>query len=393
VFIFAERLTARLDPPPPAWLAGFAAHVAARFTSGYALRLLRELAGLLQDGTRTPTVLLERARTPGSSIGPLARALEEFFVQAGLALPLDQAERLAKARRQRRIEAVPAPFRPAVAAFTEAQLRARERARRASTRAVTDHTIEKRLAAVRDFACHLVAHRPVVIGWELVTADDVERFLARCDPGQRQSALGALRAFFAWARSRRLILVDPAQALRVPTPRTYRGATVDARQQRRLFRRWTAATEPVHPHEAFLGLMALLHGATCAELRGLRLQDVDRAARTIRLGKRPHPLPLDPVSWAALEASLAYRQRLGAVNPHVIVTQASAARRSLASDAYLRQVLRPAGVSRRLLRSTRLVAMVHTLDPRLVAGAFGLQPKDALRYLGDDVDPARLANP
>ena len=54
-----------------------------------------------------PQALLERARRPGRSMGSLARALEDYFTAEGLALPTDQAERLAAGRRQRRIDAVP----------------------------------------------------------------------------------------------------------------------------------------------------------------------------------------------------------------------------------------------------------------------------------------------
>ncbi len=50
-------------------------------------------------------------------MGTLARALENFFTDHGLALPTDQAGRLAAGRRQRRVDAVPAALRPAVKAF------------------------------------------------------------------------------------------------------------------------------------------------------------------------------------------------------------------------------------------------------------------------------------
>ncbi|MFD5330052.1 integrase, partial [Streptomyces sp. NPDC127092] len=84
--------------------------------------------------------MLERSRQPGRSMGSLARALENYFTEHGLAMPTDQPERLAAGRRQRRIDAIPESLRPAVASFADHLLRARERARRAGTRPRSDLT-------------------------------------------------------------------------------------------------------------------------------------------------------------------------------------------------------------------------------------------------------------
>src|SRR5207253_1357067 len=81
----------------------------------------------------------------GRSMGPLARSLETFFTEHGLALPTDHAEQLAAGRRQSRVDAVPGPLRPAVAGFAGSMLAARQRARRAGTRPRTDKTIETAL--------------------------------------------------------------------------------------------------------------------------------------------------------------------------------------------------------------------------------------------------------
>lgn len=74
-----------------------------------------------------------------------------------------------------------------------------------------------------------------------------------------------LRQFFAFARSRRLVLVDPTRGLTGTEPRAFRGTTLTLDQQRSLFRRWTTETGP-HPHEALVGMLALLHGASSAEI-------------------------------------------------------------------------------------------------------------------------------
>ncbi|MFF4607826.1 hypothetical protein ACFY12_34450 [Streptomyces sp. NPDC001339] len=43
-----------------------------------------------------------------------------------------------------------------------------------------------------------------------------------------------------------------------------------------------------------------------------------------------------------------------------------------------------------MIRSTRLVDLVNTMDPKLVAAAFGMDPQAVLIYLGDHVDEGRL---
>ncbi|BBX22952.1 hypothetical protein MTER_23630 [Mycolicibacter terrae] len=46
----------------------------------------------------------------------------------------------------------------------------------------------------------------------------------------------------------------------------------------------------------------------------------------------------------------------------------------------------------RTVRSTRLVDLVNTMYPKLVAVAFGMAPEAAMIYLADHVDPTRLPN-
>jgi site-specific recombinase XerD len=324
---------------------------------------------------------------PGRSMGSLARALEDYFTVEGLALPTDQAERLATGRRQRRINAVPAPLRPAAARFCEHMLAARQRARRAGTRPRTDHTIETALAIVRDLARFLAIQRGKQ-DWALADVHDIEAFLATL-PNARRRRLTVLRQFFRFTRTQKIILADPTRSLTATAPRGFTGQTIALDQQRALFRRW--ATSPdAHPHEALLGILALLHGASSSEVRNLHATGIDAAARTIRLGKRPHPVPLDPASWQVLQRCLAHRDDQRTANPHVIVTKGTKAGRSPASTAYTSHVLAPCGVPPRMLRCTRLADLVNTMDPKLVAAAFGMNPEGVMIYLADHVDDGRL---
>lgn len=105
-------------------------------------------------------------------------------------------------------------------------------------------------------------------------------------------------------------------------------------------------------------------------------------------------MPLDLLSFAALERCLGHRQQLGTDNPHVIVTRGTRAHRTPASQPYLSHVLDAAGVSPSPLRQTRLAELTHRLDPRLVAAAFGMTPEGALHYLigAVDIEAAAFAN-
>jgi site-specific recombinase XerC len=198
-------------------------------------------------------------------------------------------------------------------------------------------------------------------------------FLA-AGPGNRKSKLAALRQFFAWARTRKLVLADPTRGLTARGPLGFRGPTVALPLQRQLFRRWRGSKD-AHPHESVTGLLALLHGATCAELRGLVITDIDAAAQAIQLGRRPAPTPLDPATWTAVQRCLDHRAQLGTANPHVVVTRQTKSTREPASAYYLSHILDAAGVRPQLLRSTRLAELVNTLDPKLVSAAFGMRPE------------------
>ncbi|MES4905110.1 MULTISPECIES: site-specific integrase, partial [unclassified Streptomyces] len=215
---------------------------------------------------------MSRSRRLGRSMGSFARALEDFFTLNGLAVPTDQAERLAAGRRKRRIDAVPEPLRPAVAAFDASRMRAQERARRAGTRPRSNHTLETALATLRDLALFLVDHRGKN-DWALSEVHDVEAFLATL-PRARKRRLTVLRQFFRFARSQHIVLVDPTLTLTAKEPNGFRGRTLTLDQQRELFRRWTT-DEQVHPHEALVGMLALLHGASSSEVRLLQVTDLD----------------------------------------------------------------------------------------------------------------------
>jgi len=372
---------------PPVWLLDFVAFLAGRHCPSRAATMIGVLARLLADDhPNDPHAVLDRARRPGRSIGSLARGLQDFFTEQRLASPTDHPERLAAGRRQRRIDATPQSLRPAVQAFADSLLQNRQRARTAATRPRTDHTIEAALRTVRDLAVFLT-HRDKA-DWALVDVSDIEAFIAAA-PGAGKSRLTHSRQFFRFARTRRIVLVDPTRGLSVSTPRGFTGTTLTLDQQRELFHRWTS-DPAVHPHEALLGVLALLHGAASIEVRMIRLDDIDVRRGTVRLGHRPQPVPLDPTTWAVLERCLAHRQSQCTQNPHLVVTRGTKAGNQAASTAYFSHLLDPAGVPPRTVRCTRLAALVNTIDPKLVAAAFGMNTQGVTFYVADRVDNTRL---
>ena len=101
-------------------------------------------------------------------------------------------------------------------------------------------------------------------------------------------------------------------------------------------------------------------------------------------------MPLDPASWAVLARCLAHRRSQHTRNPYVIVTKVTKTGREPASTAYLSHVLDACGLAPRMVRSTRLIDLVNTMDPKLVAVAFGMTPEATMIYLADQVDVDRL---
>lgn len=384
-----EHLIAGLDTAPE-WLADFTEFAGERHCVSRVCVMLTRVERLLRDGEPVhPQALLERSRLTGRSPGALARTLEEFFVERGLAFGLDESARLARGRRDRRIAAIPEDLRPAVADYAQHLVASQVRARRTGTHARADTTIESMLALVRDFTCFLVGEQNKT-DWSSVGCDDVERFLV-LQPANRSRRLGALRAFFRFARKHKLVLVDPtAGTSRISRP-GFRGRVLGTEEQRRLLLRWTSPDEAVGANEALAGLLSLLHAASSAELRSLRVEDVDLRRRTLRLGRRPHLVPMDPVTESAIERALAHRAALRTQNPYVIVTRATKTRRTPASAAYVTHLLDGARVTTKVLRQTRVIELVTSLDPKVAAEVLGMDAAGLATYLADGVNAALLA--
>lgn len=388
--IRVEHLIAGLNTSPE-WLADFTEFAGERHCVSRVCVMLTRLERLLRDGQPVhPQALLERSRLTGRSPGALARTLEEFFVEAGLAFGLDECAQLARGRRDRRIAVIPEDLRPAVADYAQHLVASQKRALRTGTHPRADTTIESMLALIRDFSCFLVDEQNKM-DWSSVGLSDVECFLV-LQPANRSRRLGALRGFFRFARKHRLVLVDPTAGVpRISCP-GFKGRVLSTEEQRRLFHRWTSPDETVEANEALVGLLSLLHAASNAELRSLRVNDVDLRRRTLRLGRRRHLLPIDPVTESAIQRALTHRAALGTKNPHMIVTRATKTRCTPASAPYVTHVLDHAQVTTKMLRQTRVIDLVTSLDPKVAADILGMDAGGLAAYLADDVNAVLLAD-
>jgi integrase len=393
-FVYADGLHRRLADPPD-FLDAFAVYVAERLSSSRATKLLAELGTLLskEEGWNDCAGLLRAARSQTARGGALARTLGGFFSESGRFSeggPFEE-DRRAELRRARRLEATPTSFLPAVERFVAAELAARERAKRLRAPIPRHQLTEERLDAVVGLAVAVAARAGGHCGFEVVAEGDVEAFLASFSQAVSRRYLTHLRRFFFFARGERLVLADPTARLHRPKGQSgVRSELLPLERQRALYQRWTSGA-PLHPYECFVGLAGLLHGCSSAELSNLVLEDCDLGGGTLRLGRRPRPVPLDPRTVAALSACLAHRGALRSLNPHVIVTRLTATSDIAVSASYLRSVLAPAGVSLRALRSARLAALTRNDDPRFVAASFGFTYRAPLHYLADGVDSARLS--
>lgn len=219
----------------------------------------------------------------------------------------------------------------------------------------------------------------------------IEAFLAT-QPTRAANRLSGLRRFFRFTLRRHLILTDPTKTITIAQPQGLHGPTLTRDRQRELFHRWTAGGSDVHPHEAAVGLLALIHGATTQELSRLTIDAIDPAAQAVHLPGRPHPTPLDPWTWTAIDRCIAHHRTLNSDNPHLLITQQTKATRAATNPHYIKNTVTPAGVRPRILRSSRLLSMINTADPMLVAEAFGMTRSAVTAYLADSVDPTRLTD-
>jgi site-specific recombinase XerC len=200
-------------------------------------------------------------------------------------------------------------------------------------------------------------HQTGVDDWAAVTTAHIEAFITT----DTSARLAAARSFFALARRHKLVLINPAAGIERRQAKGFAGRILDPAAQRQLLRRW--ADPSVGPIERTVGLLCLLHAASSAELRTLTIDRVGLPAGKVRLGRRPRPVPLDPLTLDALTACLTARAAMGTANPHAIVTRGTRLHAGPPSAYFMNHVLDPAGTKPTLLRQTRLADLAPHRPP------------------------------
>lgn len=381
---YAESMATRMGPEPP-WWGQLAAFTAARYHPGGAVAILRETARILINN---PGVSVHQMRRcAGAPISASTdRVLTAFFTSHAMALPQQDTRPRAAHTREELLNAIHAPLRASVEQYNDAQLTEQDRRARAGRRVLSDITLATRLRILRDLASHVSTSREVT-GWAEVSTTDLEHFLA-ASPAARHQRTYVLRRFFAWARSRRLVLTDPTRPLTLGRQPAFNSAVLDVATQRELFRRWTSGTTPAQ--ERVIGLLALLHAATNAQIRAITLPDLDSHQQTLTLTGRPFPTPIDLATWAALDACRREREATGTLNPHLLVSRVTRSRDTTADGSYITRVLSRAGTTPSACRQTRVAQLVTDLDIKLTATVLGMNDTGLVRYLAENVDRDRL---
>jgi integrase len=202
-------------------------------------------------------------------------------------------------------------MRRPVAAYIDKLTRQQRRAGLYGSNGLSDKTIDYQLSILGRFSEHLVARE--VPDWAAVTTSDIETYLVRDVARQ----LTAITSFFTFARHRKTVLVNPASGLSVKQPKGYAGPLLTTSQQRDLLSRWQR--RDIDPRERVVGLLCLLHAASNSEVRHLRVTDITADRSALRLGTRPHPVPVDPFTADALSACLDQRATTGSTNPYLLI--------------------------------------------------------------------------
>jgi site-specific recombinase XerD len=345
-----------------------------------AIRHLRRVeTAVLEVGVRPDRVLQALDCEP--KYRPARRLLQEYFVRNGMLAADDPADHRAR-RRHKHLDRIDPRLRPAIARYVDNLDTQNHRADLYGMPRLTDRTIEYQLKGLRQFAEHLAEQG--ITDWATVATGDIERYLQR----DIDRTVCTLKAFFKFARRRRLVLTDPAKPLKRQQHKGYRGRLLTVQQQRELLDRWRR--DDIDPRERAVGCLCLLHAASNSEVRHLHASHVAADLTTVKLGKRPNMVPLDPVTADALSACLTQRGELNTTNPHLLIAPQTRLHDDPCSANLLSILLRKAGVTPQVLRATRLTDLTQRLDPRVVAEALGINKGTALHYVIGAVDREKI---
>ncbi len=229
--------------------------------------------------------------------------------------------------------------------------------------------------------CRVVA--PILRQWSAdhdhlreITSHDVLSAVESLPASARSQALVVLRSLFKFLKREKRIFVNPTAQLRpgrvelsvlLPIDEdAYRGAVA-------------AATTPQH---RIALVLAAVHAARPADIRVIRLDDIDIGARRITIGG--HTRRVEELTHRTLLTYLDFRRQTwpNTANPHLLVTGQTANDTRPVSDYTIIQLF--AGLSATLdrLRVDRQLeeALNRGPDPLHLAAVFGISHHTAIRY-------------
>ncbi|MGW4770025.1 hypothetical protein ACWEO2_18500 [Nocardia sp. NPDC004278] len=209
-----------------------------------------------------------------------------------------------------------------------------------------------------------------------VTKEDVAAVLNRLTGHKRFGTFVALRSLFRFAKSHRLIFLDPTRRLHCgAAPRRTLLPMTDDQVD-------TVTGTAVTPMQRLVVALVAIYAARATPLRLLTLDNIDLPRRRIRIGGTVHPLT--EFAHDTLTSWLTFRQHRwpGTPNPHLIVSADSVLGTAPVTDDYLTWHLNLLGVQLEHIRGDRILqeAFSTNADPLRLVIAFGLSEKTAVEY-------------
>lgn len=220
-----------------------------------------------------------------------------------------------------------------------------------------------------------------------LSAADIRRGLSGLPAHRQACAYVGVRSLFDFCHRNRRLFANPTARMRWgarPRPQLLPLTEADYRR---------VAAHARTPIQRAVLVLASVHGLRPHAIRHLRLDDVDLSGAQLHLPSTltslaPSPArlcqPLGPISLDALRAWLRERHRRWplSANPHLLLTEASAATTAVMSVYTLRQMFVGSGVTLDRLRRDRFLeeALVHGPDPLHLAAVFGACPATAVEY-------------
>jgi len=236
---------------------------------------------------------------------------------------------------------------------------------------------------IRNYLAYLM---PVLTGWasqytslrEVTRHDILDAVDARHGP-VIQHRIVALRSLFRALRQEQVIFRDPTRGISLPAPARL-PQPLPADQVAGLLNRASG------PAARLVVALVAIHAVPESDLVRLQAADLDLATGTliIRHGYRHRVVFLDEVTAALASQWLRYRHQRwpGSRNPHLLVSQQTAADASPVGPTMIGAMFEPLGVRPTRLRQDRILDEArHTADPVHLVRVFGINENTAIYYV------------